>query len=629
MKFFKSMLVLLLICSQASSQVNTEVGKYKISGRITDSISGQPLEKATLTITEQKSGRVINRTISDNQGLFSFSDIPPGTYILSAEFIGYSPYIKRNLTVTSESNQSIVEDVVLSKKGVVLQNIVVTGSKTLLENKIDRIIYNVDKDITSQGGVATDALRKIPGVTVDIDGNVELLGNPSVRFLIDGKPSGIFGNSVADALQSIPASQIQSIEVMTSPGAKYDAAGTGGIINIILRKSKVEGFNGNLNLSAGSRLENGSLSTNWHQDNFGVNFFYSGNVQLPANTPASMDRITNKTATAPKSRLLQETNADFGRNGHKAGIGLDWNISKMDNFSIAIGYTHFANRTNGNTNQSLIQYDDADNELSHVNSLRNTDTKIYINSFDNSVTYKRKFKKEGQELEIAYEGSFEKNNTFYNQSQHYKTTNTPFAGSNSLNPGIENETNFSIDYVHPLKEKWVLESGFKTTFQSIVSNANVFTLNPASGNYVWDEKQSYTSDYHRRIYAGYLSFTFSLFNFLDIKAGGRIEHTISHALYSNAPKTAIPSYNNIAPSFIISHSFSNTESLKFAYSYRLERPDYRDLNPFMNLSDPHNITTGNPNLQPEIGHNFELSYNKSFEKGATINLVLFYQKKQS
>jgi outer membrane receptor protein involved in Fe transport len=153
-----------------------------------------------------------------------------------------------------------------------LQLVTVTSSKSIIENKPDRIIYNVDKDLTSQGGMATDVLKKIPQVTVDINGNVELLGNPSVQFLINGKPSAIFGNSITDALQSIPASQIQSIEVMTTPGAKYDATGTGGIINIILKKSKAEGYNGNISLSAGTRLENAAINASIKKNNIGCKY---------------------------------------------------------------------------------------------------------------------------------------------------------------------------------------------------------------------------------------------------------------------------------------------------------------------------------------------------------------------
>ncbi|MBC7721451.1 MAG: TonB-dependent receptor, partial [Pedobacter sp.] len=201
-----------------------------------------------------------------------------------------------------------------------------------------------------------------------------------------------------------------------------------------------------------------------------------------------------------------------------------------------------------------------------------------------------------------------------------------FAGSNSLNPGKENEVNFAIDYVQTIAKDVALETGFKTTFQSIISNADVFTLNATTNTFAKDNQQSYTSNYNRTVYAGYASANFSLFDYLEVKAGMRYEYTISKADYSTAHNVAIPDYSNLAPSLIIGHKFPNQQSVKLAYSYRIERPDFRDLNPFINLSDPHNISTGNPNLQPEIGNKFEFGYNKSYESGANINIIAYYQR---
>jgi len=251
---------------------------------------------------------------------------------------------------------------------------------------------------------------------------------------------------------------------------------------------------------------------------------------------------------------------------------------------------------------------------------------VYVNTIDNEISYKREFKKEKQELEIFYSGSYSRNNTFYNQHQHYTNSDTSFAGSTSLNPGKEDETEMGINYAHPFGTDILLETGIKTGYVSIISNADVFSLSTVSNAYMKDIKQSFQSDFRRNIYAAYVSFSFPMYKIFDVKAGLRYEYTSNNATYSNSAKTAIPDYKNAAPSLIISHSFNKNRSIKFAYSYRLERPDFRDLNPFMNLSDPHNITTGNPNLQPEIGHIYELTYVKTFEKGANINVVLYMQK---
>ena len=613
-------LLLIVYHLSFSQQKNNRTDQYRITGKVLDSVSGQAIEYATISLLNDSTKKIITGTITDKKGIFALEKISKGNYTMSIQFLGYADLNKR-ITLNKDLTAN---DFLISKKTNTLANVTVTSSKRVIENKIDKLVYNVEKDITSQGGVATDVLKKIPMVTVDVDGNVELLGNPSVRFLIDGRPSAIFGNSVADALQSIPNSQIQSIEVITSPSAKYDATGTGGIINIILKKNKIEGFNGNINLSAGTRLENGSVNVNWKKKNFGVSAYFSGNAQLEAITPNGMDRVT--TYSSGSGRLLQEGDANFSRNGYKSGIGFDWSLSKKDNINANLGYNHFSNKNQGIIDQTDLKYNLSGNEISRVNSLRNYINQFAVNSFENSLVYKHTFKKEKQELEIGYDGSFDNNNTYYDQSQYYKANTAAFAGAHSLNVGKENEMNFSLDYTQPLGKNLELETGLKLSLENISSKADVFMLNPASGNYVIDTSQSYSADYKRRIYAGYASTGFSLFDFLDIKAGMRYEYTISTADYSNASNVSIPDYHNLAPSFVVSHSFNERQTLKFAYSYRIERPDFRDLNPFMNLSDPHNITTGNPNLQPEIGNKFELGYNKAFDNGSNINILFFYQR---
>jgi len=618
--FFICTVLFLFISSTFSQQKSNHADIFQVSGKVLEAVSKQPIEYATISIINDSTKKVINGAVTDKKGNFIIEKIYKGKYIIRVEFLGYTDFTK-NISINADQ---IITEILIAKKTNTLADVTVTSNKHVIENKIDKLVYNVEKDITSQGGVATDALKKIPMVTVDADGNVELLGNSSIRFLIDGKPSAIFGNSVADALQSIPNSQIQSIEVITSPSAKYDASGTGGIINIILKKNKIEGFNGNINLSAGTRLENGSVNINWKKKNFGISAYYSGNAQLEAVTPNGMDRVT--TITSGSNRLLQVSDANFSRNSYKSGIGLDWAVSKKDNINVNFGYNHFGNQSNGIIHQTAIQYDIAGNELSNINSLRNYTNQFSVHTFDNSFAYKRKLKKEKQEIEFSYSGSFDRNNTYYDQSQYYATSSTAFAGAHSFNPGKENELNFSVDYTQPVKKDVLIETGLKTVLQSIISNADVFMLNAATGNYIIDTTQSYSSDYRRRIYAGYVSATFSLFNSLDIKTGMRYEYTTSNTSYSNAANVSIPDYHNWAPSFVISHSFNNRQTIKFAYSYRIERPDFRDLNPFMNLSDPHNISTGNPNLQPEIGNNFELGYNKSFEDGTNINILFFFQR---
>jgi hypothetical protein len=619
MKFsFSVFLVLFLFANIDAQIVNKQPGTFKISSKITDTSSGLPIEYATITLLADSSKKVINGSISNKRGVFEIQNIAPGKYSLLIQCMGYDDFSRKVDLVTNLS----LPEILLQKKSVQLNNVTVTSSRQIIEQKLDKIVYNLDKDITSQGGIATDALKKIPGVTVDIDGNVELLGNPSVKFLIDGKPSAIFGNSIADALQSIPNSQIQSIEVITSPSAKYDASGTGGIINIVLKKSKIEGFNGNFNLAAGSRLENGSLNLAYKKGKIAMNAYFSGNAQLTSTTPNGSDRIT----TPLTNRFIQDNISDFYRNGYKSGLGLEWTLSKTETLSASIGFSHFGTNNAGTSHQQSMSYDNSGLLLSNSLSDRISGSKFNVLDFENSAIYRKKFKKEGRELELAYEATYGNNTSSYHQEQFHVGNSNAFSGSNSENPGKENEINFELNYTEPVSEKVAIETGLRTTLIDIISAADVYTLNGSTGNYAKDMQQSYSSDFKRTIYAGYISLNFPLVNFFEVKAGARYEYTKNTAYYSNSNNVHIPDYRHFIPSLIMAHNFPDQQSIKFAYSYRIERPEFRDLNPFMNLADPHNITTGNPNLEPEVGNKFELSYNKSFEAGGNVSITAFYQR---
>jgi ferric enterobactin receptor len=463
--------------------------------------------------------------------------------------------------------------------------------------------------------VALDVLKKVPQVTVDIDGNVELQGNSSIRFLINGKPSSVFGNNLADALASIPASQIKSIEAITSPGAKYDAQGTGGIINIILKDSKVQGYNGSINIAGGTRLENGSVNLNVRHNNFGMNVYFSGNAQLSSHTPNTQDRLSADTLAKRTTHLIQDGYSDFERNSYQSGLGFDWAISKKDNLNGSIGYTYLSNQGMGITTQQQLTLDNAGTPVSNVFNTRNADSRSGTHSVEVSLDYKKKFKKDGQELELLYSGSFGVPNSNYSQTQIYTGQNFPYAGSTSNNPGKDRETNIALDYSHPLGDDAVMETGIKTVQQNIYSEADVLTLNSNTNQYAKDATQSYQLHYNRKVYAG----SFAIAKFLNVKTGLRLEHTDTKIDF---PNTVIPSYNSWVPSIVFSHNFEKGKSIKLAYSHRIERPEYREINPFVNLADPYNISTGNPLLQPELGDNFELGFNRSFDNGGSIYVSL-------
>ena len=610
--------LILALCGftlQALAQSN----KGKISGKVIDAANGVPVDYATISIYKPGNTNPFNGISADIKGNFVVDNIPDGTYKVTIDFLGYQ---RANVdSVIVKGGNSSLGVIKLSATQTALKDVKITANAPVVENKIDKMVYNTANDLTAQGGVALDVLKKVPQISVDIDGNVELQGNSTIRFLINGKPSSIFGASLADALQSIPASQIKSIEVITSPGAKYDASGTGGIINIILKDNKVQGINGSVNVSAGTRLENSSVNLNIRKNNFGAGLFFSGNEQLNTRTYTSNNRHSYNNTRDTITTLLQDGYGGFKRQGYESGLNFQWDITKYDNLTAAVGLDHLSNNGDAMTNQQQQMLSPGGALFSNLSSLRNSISNMGSTATDWSLNYKKTFKKEGRELDLLYTSSYGTHNSFASQQQNYLTGGYPSQGTISNNPGHDRQTQISLDYTEPVNDNFSLETGAKLTLESLSNNVITYTL-LNNGGYINNASQTYGFNYSRKIYAAYLSGSFKLFNFFDGKAGLRYERTVTSADFAG---TNIPGYNTFAPSFVLSHKLDKSQSIKIVYSYRIERPDYGDLNPFYNISDPHNISTGNPLLRPEIGHNYELGYSKSFTDGSNLMASAFYR----
>jgi ferric enterobactin receptor len=611
---------LFLISAFINVNAQTNNGKGKINGKVTDAATKLPVDYATVSLFKQGSASPFNGISTDVKGNFNIDNVPAGDYKLTVDFLGYTRSVIDHVIINAGGNTAL-GNILLKPVQNQLSTVNVVAKAPIIENKIDKMVYNAANDLTAQGGVALDVLKKVPQVTVDIDGNVELQGNSNIRFLINGKPSSIFGASLADALQSIPASQIKSIEVVTSPGAKYDAAGTGGIINIILKDSKVSGINGSVNGAIGTRLENGSLNLNARKGNFGVNAYFSGNAQRPTTGKNINDR-SSYGSLGDTTRLLQNGNNTTQRSSYQTGISFNWSITPKDDITASLGFNHFGNHTYGLTSEQQTQMAADGSLISQLLSQRNSDSRFRSNSTDWSVNYKKTFKKEGQELDVLYSNSYSQNTVNYSQVQDYLNIDSPATGSRGNNPGNDRQINISVDYTQPVTKNFTLEGGAKAVIENLKNTVNTDTL-LADGTYGNSAEQTYGFNYKRNIYAVYLSTSASLFhNWLDVKAGLRNEYTTTTADF---PGVNIPGYNTLAPSATLSHKLTATQTIKLSYNYRIERPDYGEINPFYNISDPHNISTGNPNLKPEISHGVELGYNHSFDGGANIYVGTFYR----
>ncbi len=605
------------------AQGGKKANNGRILGEVSDSSTGKPLEYATVTLSEKSSKKVVGGATTNQSGHFTMADVVPGHYKVTIEYMGYSPREIEDVAVNSGSVITL-QKARLTKNIATLQGVTVTAQTRLIENKLDKIVFNAEKDVTSQVGVATDILKKVPQVSVDVDGNVELAGNGSIRFLINGKPSTAFGASVADVLQSIPASQIKSIEVVTNPGAKYDAQGLGGIINIILKQNSARGINGNLSLTAGTRLENGSFNFNARRGNFGMNAFVSGNVRLPVNTTNKSARLTDDSTY--KTLLTQDAISKFKRHGFESGVGFDWTWQKKNSLTGSLSYNRFGNANDGETNQvnQLATQTGSYTTLQKVFALSNSD--FLFQNFDAAATYKRKFDKEDKELEISVNSSFGKSRTNSNSYQYLMPVDSLFYSVQNNNPGKTNETQITLDYAQPLAKDFLLGIGGKTTFTNINSVSDAQSFSATDKMYFYDSTLSNNLNYHQKVYAVYAEFTFPVGKLFEVKAGSRFEHTDIQSYYSNAQQQVeTPGYNTLVPSIFLSKKFGNGEVVKLSYSKRIERPGYNDLNPFVNTSDPKNVTAGNPYLKPEIGQRYELSYSRDVAKVGSFMVTAFYR----
>jgi outer membrane receptor protein involved in Fe transport len=619
-------LLTILTKTQGQEEKNDRGGNKigTITGKIIDSSTHDPLEYATVSLFIKGNSNPIDGTTTNASGWFQLTNVASGSYTLVAEFIGYQSFKFDHVLINEKSAVVDLKSVALSKKPGSLQNVVVKAQAKIIDNRIDKTIFNAEKDLTSQTGVATDVLKKVPQVSVDVDGNVELAGSSSIRFLINGKPSTAFGSNITDVLQSIPASQIKSIEVITNPGAKYDAEGIGGIINIILKKNTARGINGNVSLTAGTRMENGSFNFNARKGKLAFNAFFGGNIRPYATTPSSYERLSVDSLGHDVS-LKQDGEGRFRRGGFHSGAGIDYTINDKNSITGSFEYGHFGNNGSGFINQTQSTSIPG-TIISGPASVNDTKNKFSYREYDASVSYKRTFAKEDQELNMSVNTGLGKYYGSGSNLQYYVPQDSLFYGTQSANPGKENETEIAIDYTQPIRKDVTLGMGGKMNFRNISSSADVLSYQPSSNSFVPDPYLSNSLDYHQKVYALYSEMSFPVGKIFDAKLGGRYERTNIESYYSNAQsKVDIPGYNTFVPSVFLSKKIGDDQQIKLSYSKRIERPDFRDLNPFINTSDPKNITAGNPYLEPEIGNRFELGYNIDFDKVGSIMVSGFYR----
>lgn len=568
--------------------------KSNVTGRITatvlDSLTKEPIDYATVSLVKIKDNKAVNGGVTDQKGKVVLQNVAADEYKLVVGFIGYQPKSVVVKTTMQKLDQNL-GDILISSSSSTLNEVTIEGRKAMIENKIDRMVYNAEADATNAGGDATDVMRKVPMLSVDINGNVQLRGS-AVKVLINGKPSGTMANSVADALKMIPADQIKSVEVITSPSAKYDAEGSGGIINIITKKSNAQGVSGAVNATAGTRQNTGSFNLTAKTGRLSMNTAL-GTVLAPAQeSRVVFNNIT--THNGVESKVMQDGLSDWSREMFNGSLGLDYDFNAYNNISTNAKYNRFYN---GGPGKSLVTNNGIDGSI--VGS-----TEMANGNIDWNVDYRKTSKKQGEEFSVAAQLTSGRNTNEF--SNNYIMPGLPNIVSNSYNVGRNNEYTLQTDYVYPFSKSVTFEAGAKGILRNIKSK------------YSTSSAQNF--DYDQNVGALYSTIAFNLSKTIKFKGGLRAEYTaISFSGYGN-------DYFNLFPSAVISKALSPMTSLKVSYNRRVQRPSLSYLNPFLNESNQFSVFMGNPELDPELSDNLELGYSTFLKGGSIINASVFYRR---
>lgn len=612
-------IVLALLFFTQVALATSEESSGKISGVITDSGNKEAVEFASVALVNED-GKTIDGTICDAKGRFSINKVSNGKYSLVISFVGYET--KTVEVEINDANHNVdLGNITISSEARVLNEVVIEGQRALIEERVDRTIYNAENDITTQGGDATDVLKRVPMLSVDLDGNVSLRGSQNILVLINNKPSTVMANSIADALKQIPAEQIKSVEVITSPSAKYDAEGTGGIINIITKKNTLQGVTMNINSSAGIRGSNLGLNGNYRQGKLGISVGGFGRAMYNVKGSFENEQIT-KDPTNVNPDIINRQQANT-RNQNLFGnyrFGFDYDIDKNN---MITGSVRFGAR-NGNVYQDNLLTEVYSNNSLTSSNLRNVKTVDESGTYDINLTYTRLFEKPQRELSIL--GLYSRNNRINNFSNIFVEDNgsPSSAGIRNLNDSYNTESTLQIDYQSPIGSNQLIEFGAKNIFREVFSNFSYFQDPDGDGVFVPVTNSQFTNNlnYDQNVSAGYLSYTLSTKGAYSFKAGTRYEYTTINAYTLTEDNIDIPAYGVLVPSLNISRKLKNNNMLKASYNRRIQRPSIQFLNPNIQGSNPYNYSVGNPQLNPEYTNNFELGYS-TFVKGTSLNFTSF------
>lgn len=609
MKKIKSVLILVLVFTSlfTFAQPGAAGSKIKISGKVVEKVSKQPLEYATITFMLPNDSKPVAGGITNATGQFDI-EVKPGVYDIKIEFISFKSNDIKQKALQKSTNLGVIS---LDEDANQLNEVVVRAEKTTVDIKLDKKVYSVGNDLMVKGGTVSDVLDNIPSVSVDVEGNVSLRGNENVRVLIDGRPSNAI--NIAEALRLIPADAIEKVEVITNPSARYDAEGGGGLLNIILKKGKNQGLNGTVIASVGDPRNYGLSGTlNYKSKNFNL-FTTQGynDRNNPGNAFTNTDYLNDAneiTSSVNESR----TNERLSK-GYNGNFGVEWFLNESTSWTNSINYRKSSGDNTDNVFQNNFNADGSFDYLRSRINLEGSDNE----SVEFNTNYIKKFKKDGHKLTIdgSFSTSNELNDAFITDTDT-RTNEVTF--DTTLNDQKQSRNLIQADYVLPLGKSSQFEAGYRGDFLETTTDFNVQNKGVV--------KPEFTNilQYKEKVNALYTQYG-TKFNKFSVLLGLRFEDSNIDVNQLGTNDFNTKKYNNFFPSAFLTYELSDKSSASVSYSRRVQRPRGRLLNPFNNLSSNINIFVGNPDLNPAFTDALDFGYIKRWEK-LTFNTSLYLNK---
>ena len=596
----------ILIYSQSYSY--NENKEFIVSGKVTDFENSEPLEYATITILDPKDNNVITGGLSDETGNFKIST-KKGIYNVLIEYMSFKNQTIENINVYNDLSLGEVQ---LELNYESLGEVEIIAEETSVEIRLDKKIYTVGKDLSVRGGTANDVLDNIPSVSTDLDGNILLRGNDAARILINGKPSRLVGIN-STFIKQLPADAIEKVEVITSPSARYEAEGSGGIINIILRKSKKLGLNGSLSANTGDPKAN-SLSSNINYRNGKINFFNSSSI-YDRLRPGNSSGITEYyNGDNPSTFFSENRYRERDSEGYFVNNGFEWYID--DNTSL-VGSFYYNDYKSDNLESNTINELDENSNI--LNSITQNDMEGDVdNNREYNINFERKFNDDGQKITIdfQYENSKEWENSIIDENQII---------SESIDENISSESYLiQSDYVLPIGENKQFEAGIRISNEDDITDYRVF--DNVNGGFIEDLNQSNLFQYKEKISAVYTQYGVKVEDKYSFLFGLRVENTLKNVNQLTIQDFTKIDDTGLFPTFNFGLEISENETLTFGYNRRIRRPWSRFVNPFPTKISPILIWRGNPFLDPTYSNNLDIGYLKRFESSFTVNTSAYFQK---